>query len=102
MQERRGRTTTHTFARVPRGPRSSAVPVADTRATTSAPATASVPPAPASTSGGGGVWSTPRTKPSIDVVGVEAEVDAGTGGTEAVAGAEVVALVSATGTAYDL
>ena len=50
MQERRGRTTTHAFARVPRGPRSSAVPVADTRATTSAPATASVPPAPASTS----------------------------------------------------
>ena len=50
MQERRGRTTTHTFARVPRGPRSSAVLVADTRATTSAPATASVPPAPASTS----------------------------------------------------
>ena len=50
MQERRGRTTTHAFARVPRGPRSSAVPVADTRATTSAPATASDPPAPASTS----------------------------------------------------
>ena len=49
MQERRGRSTT-AFARVPRGPRSSAVPVADTRATTSAPATASVPPAPASTS----------------------------------------------------
>ena len=41
MQERRGRTTTHAFARVPRGPRSSAVPVADTRATTSAPAPAS-------------------------------------------------------------
>ena len=50
MQERRGRTTTDAFARVPRGPRSSAVPVAATRATTSAPATASVPPAPASTS----------------------------------------------------
>ena len=50
MQERRGRTTTHTFARVPQGPRSSAVLVADTRATTSAPATASVPLAPASTS----------------------------------------------------
>ena len=41
-------------------------------------------------------------KPSVDVVGVEAEVDAGAGGIEAVAGAEVVALVSATGTAYDL
>ena len=53
-------------------------------------------------SGGGGVWSTPRTKRSVDVVGVEAEVDTGAGGTEAVAGAEVVALVSATGTACDL
>ena len=50
MQERRGRTTTHAFARVPRAQRSHAVPVADTRATTSAPATASVPPALASTS----------------------------------------------------
>ena len=50
MQERRGRTTTDAFARVPRGLRSSAVPVADPRATTSAPAIASVPPAPASTS----------------------------------------------------
>ena len=46
--------------------------------------------------------STPRTKPSVDVVGVEAEVDAGAGGTEAVVGAEVVALVSATGTVDDL
>ena len=55
MQERRGRTTTHAFARVPRGTRSSAVPVTDTRATTSAPATASAPastsaPTPATTS----------------------------------------------------
>ena len=50
MQERRGKTTTDAFARVPRAQRSYAVPVADTRATTSAPATASVPPAPASTS----------------------------------------------------
>ena len=41
-------------------------------------------------------------KPSVDVVGVEAEVDAGAGGTEAVAGADVVALGSATGTADDL
>ena len=46
---------THAFSRVPRGPRSSAVPVADTRATTSAPATASAPtstsaPTPATTS----------------------------------------------------
>ena len=50
MEERRGKTTTDAFARVPRGPRSSVVPVPDTRATASAPATASVPPAPASTS----------------------------------------------------
>ena len=50
MQERRGKTTTDAFSRVPRGPRSSAVPVANPRATTSAAATASVPPAPASTS----------------------------------------------------
>ena len=55
MQERRGRTTTHAFARVPRGPRSSALPVADTRATMSAPATASAlastsAPTPATTS----------------------------------------------------
>ena len=42
MQERRGRTTTHAFAIVPRGPRSSAVPVANPRATTSTPATASL------------------------------------------------------------
>ena len=65
MQERRGRTTTHAFARVPRGPRSSAVPVADPRATSSAPATASVPPAPASTSA-----STPTTSTEGFVLGV--------------------------------
>src|SRR3954465_4015589 len=47
MQQRKGKTTTDAFARVPRAQRSSAVPVADTRATTSAPATTSVPPAPA-------------------------------------------------------
>ena len=40
-------------------------------------------------------------KASVDA-GVGAEVDARAGGTEAVAGAEVVALVSATGTADDL
>ena len=65
MNERRGRTTTDAFARVPRGPRSSALPVADTRATTSAPATASVPPAPASTSA-----STPTTSTEGFVLGV--------------------------------
>ena len=44
-------------------------------------------------------------KASVDAevdAGVGAEVDAGAGGTEAVAGAEVVALVSATGTTDDL
>src|SRR4051812_49788397 len=50
MQERREKTTTDAFARVPRAQRSSAVPVPDTRATTSAPAAASTQPAPASTS----------------------------------------------------
>ena len=55
MNERRGRTTTQAFSRVPRRPRSSALPVADTRATTSAPAIASAPastsaPTPATTS----------------------------------------------------
>ena len=55
MNERRGRTTTDAFARVPRGLRSSALPIADPRATTPAPATASAPaptsaPTPASTS----------------------------------------------------
>ena len=49
MQEEKGKSTTDAFARVPRGQRSVAVPVTDTRATSSAPATASVPPAPAPT-----------------------------------------------------
>ena len=52
MQERQGKTTTNVFARVPRAQRSVAVPVTDTRATTSAPATTPtvlVQQAPAST-----------------------------------------------------
>ena len=52
MQERKGKTTTNVIARVPRAQRSVAVPVTDTRATTSAPATAPtvpVQPAPAPT-----------------------------------------------------
>ena len=52
MQERKGKTTTNVFARVPRAQRSAAVPVIDTRATSSAPATAPtapVQPAPAPT-----------------------------------------------------
>ena len=49
MQERQGKTTTNVFARVPRAQRSATVPVTDTRATSSAPATAPVQPAPAPT-----------------------------------------------------
>ena len=49
VQEKKGKTTTDAFARVPRGQRSAAVPIPNTRATSSAPATALVPPAPAST-----------------------------------------------------
>ena len=49
MQERKGKTTTDTFARVARGQRFVAIPIPDTRATSSAPATTSVPPAPAPT-----------------------------------------------------
>ena len=49
MQERKGKTTTEAFARVPRAQRSAAMHVTDIRATSSAPAIAPVPPAPAST-----------------------------------------------------
>ena len=38
-EERKGQATIDAFQRVPRGQRSAAVPVTDTRATTSAPAT---------------------------------------------------------------
>ena len=52
-------------------------------------------------SSGGGVERTPRTKASVDLVGASG-VAAG-GGTEVVAaGADVIALVSGTGTAADL
>src|SRR3954466_16124330 len=64
MQERKGKTTTDAFARVPRAQRSSVVPVPDTRATTSAPATASVPPAPAPTP------AAPTTSTEAFVLGV--------------------------------
>ena len=44
-EERKGQATTDAFQRVPRGQRSATVPMADTRATSSAPtAIASVPP----------------------------------------------------------
>ena len=61
MQEKKGKSTTDAFARVPRGQRSAAVPVTDTRATSSAPATASVPPAPSTSTDAFvlGVLSTP-------------------------------------------
>ena len=44
MQERKGKTTTDAFARVPRAQRSATVPVTGTRATSSAPATAPTAP----------------------------------------------------------
>ena len=67
MQERRGKTTTDAFARVPRAQRSHAVLVANTRATTSAPAPAIAPaqPAPASTSA-----PAPTTSTEAFVLGV--------------------------------
>ena len=64
MQERKGRTTTDEFARVPQAQRSTAVPVTDTRATSSTPATASVPPAPAPTP------AAPSTSTEAFVLGV--------------------------------
>ena len=51
-------------------------------------------------SSGGGVERTPRTKASVDVVGASGVV-AGGGIEAAAAGADVVALVSGTGTASD-
>ena len=64
MRERKGKTTTDAFARVPRAQRSVVVPIPDTRATSSAPATASVPPAPAPTP------SAPSTSTEAFVLGV--------------------------------
>ena len=70
-EEKKGKSTTDAFARVPRGQRSAAVPVTDTRATPSVPvATAPVPPpaatppAPATSSEAFvlGVLSTPPTE----------------------------------------
>ena len=63
-EEKKGKSTTDAFARVPRGQRSATVPVTDTRATTSAPAaTAPVPP-PAATP------SSPATSTDAFVLGV--------------------------------
>ena len=64
MQERKGKTTIDAFARVPRAQRFAAVPVPDTRATSSTPATASVPLAPAPTP------SAPSTLTEAFVLGV--------------------------------
>ena len=52
-------------------------------------------------SSSGGVDRTPRTKASVDVEGAGG-VGAGAGCAGAVAGADVVALVSVTGSASDL
>ena len=70
-EEKKGKSTTDAFARVPRGQRSAVVLVTDTRATTSAPAAtapvpppAATPPAPATSSEAFvlGVLSTPPPK----------------------------------------
>ena len=48
-EEKRGKATTDAFQRVPRGPRSAALPVSDARATVSAPAATALVPPPAPT-----------------------------------------------------
>ena len=60
-EEKKGKSTIDAFAGVPRGQRSTAVPVTDTRATSSAPATACTPPAPSTSTDAFilGVLSTP-------------------------------------------
>ena len=66
MQERKCKTTTDAFARVPRAQRSAAVPMTDTRATLSTPATAPTAPgqpAPAPTP------SAPSTSTEVFVQG---------------------------------
>jgi len=64
VQEKKGKTTTDAFARVPRSQRSVAVPVTDTRTTSSAPATASLPPALVTTP------SAPSTSTDAFILGV--------------------------------
>ena len=64
MQERKGRTTTDAFARVLRAQRSAAEPVTDTRATSSALATAPGKPSPTPTP------SAPSTSTEAFVLGV--------------------------------
>ena len=67
MQERKGKTTTDAFAKVPRAQRSVTEPVTDTRATSSEPATAPtapVQPAPSSTP------SAPSTSTEAFILGV--------------------------------
>ena len=59
--QEKGKSTTDAFTRVPRGQRPAAVPVTDTRATSSAAATTSVPPSPSTSTDAFvlGVLSTP-------------------------------------------
>ena len=64
VEEKKDKTTTDAFARVPRVQRSAAVPIIDTGATSSVPATASVPPAPAPTP------RAPSTSTDMFVLGV--------------------------------
>ena len=63
-EERRGKATTDAFQRVPRGQRSAAVPVRDSRATASAPATTAPVPPPAATP------PAPTTSTDVFVLGV--------------------------------
>ena len=67
MRERKGKTTTDAFARVPRAQRSTVVPVPDTRVTSYAPATAPAPtPSAPSTSTEAFVLGVLRTPPPED------------------------------------
>ena len=63
-EERKGKSTTDAFKRVPRGPRSTEVPMTDTRASVSAPAAIAPVPPPAPTP------SAPTTSSKAFVLGV--------------------------------
>ena len=64
VEEKKGKSTTDAFAKVPRGQRSAAVPVTDTRATTSAPAATTPVPVPTATP------PAPATSIDVFVLGV--------------------------------
>ena len=79
-EDGRGRATTEAFQRVPRAHRSAAVPVSDTRATTSAPAaTTSVappvatPPVPQTSLKSLRMLSSPRHLPTLELLKIKPE-----------------------------